>query len=633
MTKSVGWQIDSMEKLSLFGKMTLDSRQVNALPASIRERIFKGYSDVLNRTAKSNTTLISFAAETTADGKIVVSYDGGATVEQAALKEFPELLAAMRDAYDVARIQFPTAFQDPKPIEMMPIPSPPEPGSGLGEVRGVGLDVNSAFRNSFSAVGIFGTFVAFSGIVSGILNTWTGGEIALREKGKYEKASAIGDEEGKTKAGLSGVGGGVHGMMGIGILGAFLPFAYDILPGVSASPNFFEAGQYFGFIADGLSIGLSVLMAASAIYEFRFVGEFRSELGRILERDISQQKKATEGLEFLQQQLSLTAKDWGDLLDRGVAQDPQAIKNKCQEKYERFVRRVGAEVAQRVFKESAGLLDGVKEGDLDALKKAKELIELADQESFKKRVSNITILVIATLMTAASIVSIISMATPFGVPVASILFAVNACFWLTIDSKWLHNQIGGAVYKLFKPNEEERWVNNVESREFLEKILEVFLKDGQWDLAQIRHDVSRELYGAKFHLNGKSFTKFEDLLEELGLEDIDFPGPGLDSQTKLDDKDLNTKQRKGLQFLAMLNQGIMPYLIEEITNNNNDVHVFQERGDPFILEANYNKDKGIGTIRARKLLAIKKDPEDTIYPIVEGIIEVDGSHRIWTRTA
>jgi hypothetical protein len=619
-----------MESLSLFGKMTLDSRQINALPASIRKRIFKGYSDVLNRLSEINDSKLSFIAQTTAKGEILVSRNGGAQFETAAsLHEFPELLAAMRDAYDIARIQFPTAFQEAAPIQMMgKIPTPAEPGSGLGEAKGIGLDVNSVFRNSFSAAGIFGAFVAFSGLVSGILNTWTGGETAVREKENYEKASAIGDEEGKTKAGLRGVGGGVHGMLGLGILGAFLPHAYDALPGVSATPAFFSAGQYFGFVADGLSIALSFLLVASAIYEWRFVGEFRHELGRILERDISQQKKAIEGLEFLQQQLSLTAKDWGDLSDRGLAQNSEAIKNKYREKYERFVRRVGVEVAQRVFNESASLLAQVKEGDLDALQKAKELIELADQESFKKRVSCITIIVIATLMTVASIISIISMATPFGIPVASILFAVNACLWLTVDSSWLHNKVGGAAYKLFKPKEEERWG----TAKFFSKIRDTFLTDGQWDLYKIRHAVEEDIPRNHLYLNGTRFSgSFEELLKELGIEDIGFPARA-QHKTKLD-KELTIKQRKGLEFLMLLNQVIIVESMETLLKEHPNENVLPGgMGYPLTIDAHYDADKALGTIRARKVFSIRENPEDEEYPLVEEIVEIDGSnYRLWTR--
>jgi hypothetical protein len=445
-----------MKSLSLFDQVGLNSVQVDALPSSIREKIFKGYSDVLNAPCmvqiEPALDKIQFAAKTAANGSIRVSYDGVNYVEAGSLKEFPKLLTAMREAYDAARIQFPEAFREAKPIGPMRV-YPLAGGSRFGEARAIGVDVNSMFRNSFSAAKICAPFIALSGLAAGGVGLWTGAEIAIKENENYSRASSLGDEEGKTQAMLGAAGGVLYEMASCGQLGAFFPSALDLLPGSSTSTAATNISTGYGYLANGSTILMSFALAASAIHEWQYVSEFREGLHRILERDASSEKKAIETLEFFQQQIGLTAKDWGDLADKGLDQNREAIHQKLMEKHDRFVRRVGADVATRVAKESIGLLAALKEGDPEALKNTKDLIELADRESFKKRVKEITFLIISILMISAVIISSIYVdsSTP------SILFAINAACWLSIDSSWANELIGGGFHSLLKRSEADIW--------------------------------------------------------------------------------------------------------------------------------------------------------------------------------
>jgi hypothetical protein len=55
-------------------------------------------------------------------------------------------------------------------------------------------------------------------------------------------------------------------------------------------------------------------------------------------------------------------------------------------------------------------------------------------------------------------------------------------------------------------------------------------------------------------------------------------------------------------------------------------------GYPLTIDAHYDADKALGTIRARKVFSIRENPEDEEYPLVEEIVEIDGSnYRLWTR--
>lgn len=465
MVTSVGWQIRSMNSLSLFDRVELDSLQVAALPERIRQTIYQGYSDVLNHPRMaalepSALTQIQFAAKTTSEGDILVSYDRGATyVNAGSLKEFPKLVQGMRQACDASRIQFPSAFKREAPIGPMQ-DFPDELGSSTPELRGIGLGVNSVLRNGFCAAKICAPFVALSGFTAGALGVKAGLDNMKEGNRKYAQATLIGDGEGLIQAALGITMGVFCEMVAFGMVGAFLPSAYDLLPGFTDFP--LDLGRGYGEFADGSQIAMSLALAASTLYEWRYVSQFRGDLGRILERDLPEQTKAIQGLEFLQQHLSLSAEDWGDLADKGLERNTLAIYNKTREKYDRFVRRVGPVVAARVA-QSAKLVAAIKEGSPEALpevlQEAKELIELADLESFKKRVKEITCLVISILTMAAAILSLIAA----GDLAPHILYAINAICWISVDSSSIHNSIAKAVYGLLKPTGEKRWGHSVEN--------------------------------------------------------------------------------------------------------------------------------------------------------------------------
>jgi len=431
--------------------MELSSAQLQALPAKIRDGLYRGYSDVLNQMDLGSLRQIKFAAKTTAEGEILVSHDGGSTyVSGGSITEFPQLLKAMRQVCDASRIQFPAAFRKEEPIAPL-AEFANEQGSSTAEIRGIGLDVNSVVRNGCAASGVLSPFVAFSGFAAGTVGIQAAIQNFQEAKRKYVDASTVGDREGKIQAALGITSASFYELASWGMVGAFLPSAYDQLVGFADFP--LDIGTGYGEFADGCAIAMSLAIAGAAIHEWGYVSEFRNDLGTILGRDLSEREKAIQGLEFLQQQIALSTEDWGDLSDAGLAENAGAISNKCREKQAKFVRRVGTDVAAKVA-QSADLLKQLKAGSPEALQEAKELIELAELETFKKRVKEITCLAISVLMITAAVLSL----TAIGGNASSLLYMINAVCWLTIDSSYFHNSIGKTIHRWLKAADEKRWI-------------------------------------------------------------------------------------------------------------------------------------------------------------------------------
>jgi len=452
MASAVRWQIQSLAKLSLFDQVDLDAAQIGALPKRIAKKIFEGYADVLNQMGLKglgeNGKTIQFAAKTTEDGTIFLSCDGGTSYQQAGpLKKFPKLVLAMRQACDAARTQFPEAFRKEAPIAWTIYDKGPT-ASLIPETRSIILDVNSLTRNSLAAAKVCQPLISISGIGAGILGIAAATDNLKEGKRRYDRASALGDGEGKTQAELGMSMALFYNILSFGMVGTYLPSMCNLI----ANENLLNSNGCYPALAEGGALALSLALIASSIHEWRYISPLKDDLASILQRETSASKKAIEGLEFLQQQLSLTEEDWGQLRDKGLDFDGDSIRTKYLEKIERLLRRVGPEVISRISK-SADLVERIKSGDSAALKEAKELIELAELEVFKKRVREITYLVISIMAVSAVIVSfVLGAGMDF-----HLLYAINAGIWLTVDSSFFHETIGKGLYRWLKPNDEKRW--------------------------------------------------------------------------------------------------------------------------------------------------------------------------------
>ena len=454
MSNSVHWQIHALGSLSLFDRVNLDARKIDALPREIREELFGGYTDILNSPQMasfgSGASRIQFAAKTTEQGEILLSHDRGNTfVSAGKLDEFPRLKRAMWKACDAARIQFPAAFRTQEPIGEM-FDFVPAEKSPIVEPVGIGLDVNAVARNFLCAAKVAAPLIAVSGFAAGGAGLVAGAAALKEGKRQYSVATSIGDKEGRIQAALKMAKGFFCEVTSLGMLGSFLPSTYALFPGQTNS--LVQSNVAFGYseLANASVMGIALALLASTLYEWKYVSEFRSRLGTILERDGSEQKKAIEGLEFLQQQLALSVEDLGDLKE--FAFDGEAVEHKYREKYDRLVRRVGPEVAAKIAN-SIELLQAVKKGDSEAIQQAKELIEQADFESFKKRVKEITYLVVFALTIAAAVISVALL----GEEARHLLYAVDAIICLSVDSSALHDRISKKFYDCLKPSEEKRW--------------------------------------------------------------------------------------------------------------------------------------------------------------------------------
>jgi hypothetical protein len=218
------------------------------------------------------------------------------------------------------------------------------------------------------------------------------------------------------------------------------------------------------------------MIAASAIYEWSYVTDFRKELHDILKNDrVPEKDQALEALQFLQQQVALSEEEL-----REVGSDEEAKQKKFFAKYDRFVRRVGAEVAKNVVNESTRIVKELKADKPDkALEEAKELVKAADFESFKKLVQDITLLFIAALMIASAVVGLL-----LSNDISSMITLVNSAFWLTIDWQELNTVISQVAHAIHGKGWE--WGDAKAPVVQVEKAAPQVLQKGSWQRQRLR---------------------------------------------------------------------------------------------------------------------------------------------------
>jgi hypothetical protein len=327
--------------------------------------------------------------------------------------DYPQALLTFSQLQSAARIHLPEALHHSAPFtysvqETRPKEAPEFFGWEAIEVLG---DANGFLQNTFEMAGRSSKLLPTLNSLAGNLHVVG----SLQKVHKYANAGKTAkncsDKEGLVKASLRG------GATTVGLLGSASQAA-------------------FGTTMSWCSLGGNLMLSASALHSLRYLPTFRRRFHKITNsQDIPLQKKAELSILFLQQQIALTEADQQKIALKYQSPEKQssAMHLKLQKKWDRFVRRVGADCAYKVATESRKLLEEVRSGNLDGVL---ELWRMVNQNSSSRVTTQLLILGLSLLGAALSLVGIVAGAALSSSVVfaMSALGALGAALWLLVDS-------------------------------------------------------------------------------------------------------------------------------------------------------------------------------------------------------
>jgi hypothetical protein len=190
------------------------------------------------------------------------------------------------------------------------------------------------------------------------------------------------------------------------------------LEGAAASASMIAA---FG----GFGIAMSAAVLARGGYGLRVCKSFQDEM------DLRQEQGDLKVLEWLGSQIYMTQ---SEIHSMGT----EDLEKALQKKRNVLTLRIGATVTHEIYEELGPLLSGQFDSD-----KATLLIEKIKEGCFKERIKNISLIAIGVI----GFVGFICLMT-FAGPVTSLLFAIGAIAWMTLDSSKLNKFIGEKCWAL-----------------------------------------------------------------------------------------------------------------------------------------------------------------------------------------
>ncbi len=297
------------------------------------------------------------------------------------------------------------------------------PASKGYEYNSILIDANSLPRNSLYARAAMKpastppAVVQVANIMSAVAAPMIfvcGANLARNGYKTAKQAFKVNDKEGKIDGIATAVAGTCFASAGVAI-------------GVGAGLTLAKAAPYVAFLAGALTSGLVAVMYAGilgqAAYDLSYLTSFRSGFNE------AWKKGDAEAFNYLAAQLTLTPEE---------AASPDA--DKIQErKIDMMIRRIGMDGTVK-------LVDIMAKGSRATDNEIREVLELAHQNSFKKVVKNITLILIALVGLLAAVAAIVGIFIGSG-GLASISFAIAAGLWFAVDSSALHNAIGNLAYK------------------------------------------------------------------------------------------------------------------------------------------------------------------------------------------
>jgi len=414
--------------------LTLSRQQLSTLPARVQKSVHKALAGFCD-----DARVQEIFSQPGVRNPVSLHLEGGRLLFKSSARtrqsvsssvralDFPKVLSALSELKDVARLHAPEAVRDSTPFrydvkETRPKEAPEFFGVEASEVT---ADINDLLRNSLAIAGRGADFIEHSEILDTGLGVIGGFYKVHKHTSNGYTAKKCNDQEGIVQAGLLG-SAATTGLMSTG------------------------SRLAFGTATNLCGLGASGMVLASAIHSLDYLPSFRSDLRAILEKkDIPLHKKAEQGIIFLQQQIALTEADLREIALKHPTQTQRDVAKtqKLQEKWDRFVRRVGGNCAQKVALDSARLLEEARAG---ITANAMELLQLANSESLMKMTVKVFLLCVAILGTIASLLSIIATA-PIS---ASVVFALSSIGALTallvlfIDSSHIQDKYKSFIASL-----------------------------------------------------------------------------------------------------------------------------------------------------------------------------------------
>lgn len=410
--------------------LTLNGKQLSSLPSRVQKSVEQALSSFCKNARVQEISLqlgVSKPLSLRLEGGRLFFKSSNNNNQSVRALDFPNVLRALSELKDAARLHMPESVQNSASFtydvkETRPKGSPELFGLGA-EAAEVTSDVNGFLRNSLSIAGKGATFIQNSKILDTGLGVIASLHKVRTHSANGYRAKKCNDIEGIVQAGLLG-GAGATGL-------------------ISSSSRI-----AFGTASSCFGLGACGMVLASAIHSLDYLPTFRANLRSILDKkEIPLHKKAEQGIIFLQQQIALTEADLQEIALKYPTQTQRdsAKTKKLQEKWDRFVRRVGENCAQQVALHSAQLLEEARAGiPTNAL----ELLKLANSESAMRMTLKAFLLCVALLGTITSLLSIIATA-PLLASLALVISAIGALaaiLALFVDSSHIQDKYKSFVY-------------------------------------------------------------------------------------------------------------------------------------------------------------------------------------------
>lgn len=385
--------------------IVLNRHQISRFPQATQKKVQKSYSQFLQDPAVQN-----IVASSAVNKPMILSLKKGSFsfqqdtdrcpyLRSVRALDYPDMLRTMSRLKDEARVFAPEAIREQSSFQYPVRETKKTPTNHSSPIEWVAdvKESNSFIGNTYEMFERNSPILNVSSVLGKGLGVVDSTHALYTHAHSLWSAQKCDDREGITKAALLGTAEATE------------------LMGAASSAVLGTAGSWF-------ALGTGALVMASALHSLHVLPTFRNNLHHILERkDISLQKRAELGILFLQQQIALTESDIRDIqLKFSSQEEREAAKiQKLEEKWDRFIRRVGAECVQKVAVDSNQLLEKVRNGDT---KEALELLQLACHQSSVKIRMQAILLCVALLAIIASSIALIA-----GSFVGStVLFALSA---------------------------------------------------------------------------------------------------------------------------------------------------------------------------------------------------------------
>lgn len=269
--------------------------------------------------------------------------------------------------------------------------------------------------------------------LGGVLGVGYGGYLTKKGIEEVAQAKQCGDTNGAISGSFNtGIGVTFVGMSAASTANGIM----GILPVFEITSNLFEPlTKIFTTAMNWLGVALYSFYIGGAAAALPELNEFRGCFDEMLNNPrMCPKTKALEALRFLQNQISLTDAEQAELSQM----PPDSVPKKLQMKWDRLVRCVGLECAQKIYQDLPEIFREVKAGKLE---NAEKLITQVSRSNFKQKVTQYSLLAAGIIGVVGSVLTLLSIGGYAGFA----LFAGASMLY------WLNGMIGDIAYQILPP--------------------------------------------------------------------------------------------------------------------------------------------------------------------------------------